>query len=188
MKDNLSNPGAASGMPFLLAQSTGQQVKARPKLAGFAKVLAGGRVVGLKREAPFADRMIGFNLGSPPNTSPPKPVEQLILESVATNLEAGVKMLDKQELALAQMGGRLSEIALALNRAREIPEGREESQVLFERARSDLQKLSKETFDHTALFSMGPSKPIVVAVPSKSKWLGLSIDRCDLSQAWTPVY
>ena len=69
MKDNLSNPGAASGMPFLLAQSTGQQVKARPKLAGFAKVLAGGRVVGLKREAPFADRMIGFNLGSSPNTS-----------------------------------------------------------------------------------------------------------------------
>ena len=182
MKDNLSNPGAASGMPFLLAQSTGQQVKARPKLAGFAKVLAGGRVVGLKREAPFADRMIGFNLGSPPNTSPPKPVEQLILESVATNLEAGVKILDKQELALAQMGGRLAEIALALNRAREIPEGREESQVLFERARSDLQKLSKETFDHTALFSMGPSKPIVVAVPSKSKWLGLSIDRCDLAK------
>ena len=64
MKDNLSNPGAASGMPFLLAQSTNQQVKARPKLAGFAKVLAGGRVVGLKREAPFVDRMIGFDLGS----------------------------------------------------------------------------------------------------------------------------
>ena len=182
MKDNQSNLESASGMPFLLAQSTNQQVKARPKLAGFAKVLAGGRVVGVKREAPFVDRMIGFDLDSSKKTSAPKPVEQLILESVATNLEAGVKMLDKQEMALAQMGGRLSAIALALNRAREIPESREESQVLFERARNDLQNLSKETFDHTALFSMGPSKPIVVAVPSKNKWLGLSIDRCDLAK------
>ena len=64
MKDNLSNSGPTSGMPFLLAQSTHQQVKARPKLEGFAKVLAGGRVVGLKREAPFVDRIIGFDLGS----------------------------------------------------------------------------------------------------------------------------
>ena len=180
MKDNLNDSGPSSGMPFLLAQSPGQQANARPKLAGFAKVLAGGRVVGLKREAPFVDRMIGFDIGSPPGTSTSKPVEQLILESVATNLEAGVKMLDKQELALAQMGGRLSGIALALNRAREIPEGREESQVLFERARNDLRNLSKETFDHTALFSMGASKPIVVAVPSRKKWVGLCIDRCDL--------
>ena len=86
MKDNLSNSGPASGMPFLLAQSTHQQVKARPKLEGFAKVLAGGRVVGLKREAPFVDRMIGFDLGSSRKTSVPKPVEQLRLESVATNL------------------------------------------------------------------------------------------------------
>ena len=182
MKDNLSNPEPTAGMPFLLTQPTNELVKARPKLEGFAKVLAGGRVVGLKREAPFVDRMIGFDLGTPPHISQPKPVEQLILESVATNLEAGVKMLDKQELALAQMGGRLSEIALALNRAREIPDSREESQVLFERARNDLKNLSKETFDHTALFSMGASKPIVVAVPSKNKWLGLSIDRCDLAK------
>ena len=39
----------------------------------------------------------------------------------------------------------------------------------------------KKTFDHTALFSMGPAKPITVAVPTRTKWEGLSIDRCNLS-------
>ena len=81
MKDNLTNPGPTAGMPFLLTQPTNELVKARPKLAGFAKVLAGGRVVGLKREAPFVDRMIGFDLGSPPHISPPKPAPSQCLAS-----------------------------------------------------------------------------------------------------------
>lgn len=181
VKDNLSEHQTSPPvMPFTLAQTAAHAQKVRPKLAGFAKVLAGGRVVGLNKDAPFVDRMIGFQIGNRVKDVDGNSVEQLILESVATNLEAGVKLLDKQELVLARMGGRLSEIALALNRARGLPDKRAEAQSNFLHARDQLRSLAKETFDHTALFSMGPSKPVIVAVPGKSKWEGLSIDRCDL--------
>lgn len=181
MKDLSAAKPKPSGMPFVLAQSANHLAGVRPKLAGFAKVLSGGRVVGLNRDIPFVDRMIGLRKDTVTSKSA-KPVEQMILESVATNLEAGVKLLDKQEFVLAQMGGRLSSIALALNRAREFPDKKQACQIEFEHFREQLRSLAKETFDHTALFSMGPAQPITVAVPSKSKWEGLSIDRCDLAK------
>jgi len=184
MKDNHHHETspAAPGMPFTLAQSAVNVQKARPKLAGFAKVLAGGRVVGLNKSVPFVDRMIGFQISHSIKGGGVGSVQQLILESVATNLEAGVKLLDKQELVLAKMGGRLSEIALVLNQARELPDKRKEAQQRFTEARNQLRSLARETFDHTALFSMGPSKPVIVAVPARTKWDGLAIDRCDLSK------
>jgi len=170
-------------LPFALSQSAQVQRASHAKLAGFAKVLAGGRVVGLQREKPFADRMLADGLSGyqAKSSTQGTPVEQVILESVATNLEAGVKLLDKQEFVLAKMGGRLSEMALCLNIARQNLEQSGQAQSTFEQARSILRKLSKETFDHTALFSMGPAKPITVVVPSLNHWEGLSIDRGNLS-------
>jgi len=177
---SMSTPGKA--VPFLLAQSSTPTRQPRNKLAGFAKVLAGGRVVGLNKEKPFADRMLADGVTchiQEAGLDDPK-VEQIILESVATNLEAGVKLLDKQEVALARMGGRLSEMALSLNRARADLSQSMDAQAKFEEARHHLQLIARETFDHTALFSMGESKPITIAVPAGKVWEGLSIDRCNL--------
>ena len=97
---------SCKAVPFLLAQSSPPPREQRSKLAGFAKVLAGGRVVGLNKEKPFADRLLAEGVTCHLQTSgldDPK-VEQIIRESVATNLEAGVKLLDKQEVALARCG------------------------------------------------------------------------------------
>jgi len=49
---------AGKAVPFLLAQSSTPTREPGNKLAGFAKVLAGGRVVGLNKEKPFADMML----------------------------------------------------------------------------------------------------------------------------------
>jgi hypothetical protein len=184
MNDAYHSSMSATGktVPFLLAQSSTPTRQPRNKLVGFAKVLAGGRVVGLNKEKPFADRMLADGVTchiQEAGLDDPK-VEQIILESVATNLEAGVKLLDKQEVALARMGGRLSEMALSLNRVRADLAQSLDAQAKFEESRHHLQMIAKETFDHTALFSMGESKPITIAVPAGKAWEGLSIDRCNL--------
>ena len=169
--------------PSSFSFSQAKVVGSPPKvLAGFAKVLVNGRVVGVDNSKSFQERMIGINPSS--NESPQSPCKNddlALLESVSANLEAGMRLLDQQELSLAKIGGKLSEIALALNQAREAVEKQPESQERFIQARDDLRKLSRSTFDHTALFSNSPSKPIVVAVPTLGTWEGLTIDRCDLS-------
>jgi len=152
-------------------------------LGGFAKVLAGGRVVKLDRDKPFMERFIGCTL-SPAEIAHKdnRSRGQVVLETVVANLEAGVKLVDKQELFLAKFGGRLTEIALSLNKARETPVHSQEAQAVFEHSREKLRTIAKETFDHTALFSNGPAKPITLALPVKDHWEGLSIDRCDLAK------
>ena len=192
MNDSYQSSMSISGkvVPFLLSQSSTPSRQPKNKLAGFAKVLAGGRVVGLNKEKPFADRMIADGVDfqiQDAGLDDPK-VEQIILESVATNLEAGVKMLDKQEVTLARMGGRLSEMALSLNRAAPDLSQSNDAQSQFEESRHHFRMITKETFDHTALFSMGPSKPITIAVPVGKVWEGLSIDRCNLKTQASILY
>ena len=183
MKDTLKSSAKNSmhAIPFALAQTSPNPGNIHRKLSGFAKVLSGGRVVGLNKEKPFLDRMLAEGVSDYIHkTSNPIPVEQIILESVATNLEAGVKLIDKQEFVLAQMGGRLSEMALLLNQVRCSPEYHLKAQTKFEESQLTFRTIAKETFDHTALFSMGPSKPVTVVVPAITHWEGLSIDRCNL--------
>ena len=91
----------------------------RPRLAGFAKVLAGGRVVKLDNTKTFGERFLGYDI-PPNNSSPGFSSDQAILETIVANLEAGMNLIDKQELSLAKFGGRLAEIALALNKARRL--------------------------------------------------------------------
>ena len=158
-----SHPGA---LPFALAQSTTNPRHTHTKLTGLAKVLAGGRVVNMRKEKPFADRMLSDGLSNYRPTDASICLEHVILESVATNLEAGVKLLDKQEFTLAKMGGRLSEMALSLNLARQKLEPVDIAQKSFEQSLEKFRVLTKETFDHTALFSTGPAKPVTVAAPA----------------------
>ena len=155
--------------------------KVSPKaLQGFTKVLVNGRVVGVDKSKSFQDRMIGD--GMIHSTIESQPYSTIaLLEIVTANLEAGMKLLDKQELSLAKIGGKLSDIALSLNQAREYADKQDEAQCRFSQAREVVRKLVKTTFDHTVLFANGPSKPIVVAVPTFGAWEGFSIDRCDIS-------
>ena len=101
MKDitNINVPGKVSALPFALSQST-PSMRQTTVLAGFAKVLAGGRVMNLQKDKPFVDRMLSDGLSTYHSESKQLnlPIEQVILESVAINLEAGVKLLDTQEL------------------------------------------------------------------------------------------
>lgn len=153
---------------------------------GFAKVVAGGRVVRLRNDKPFLERMV---LGGEHSDGPKLPTSsthaQAVLESIASNLEAGIEMVDHQEVCLAKMGGRLSEIALSLNQVR-APQSdeliRRDSQTRFEVSRDAIRALSQSTYDNAALFSKGPAKPITIAVPTHGEWEGISIDRANIEQ------
>ena len=67
------------------------------------------------------EKFIGCNENQLCGKSPqPESIDQVILETVVTNLEAGVQLIEKQEHALAKFGGRLSEVALALDAAAQL--------------------------------------------------------------------
>ena len=77
---------------------------------GFAKVVAGGRIIRLRKDAPFYERLV---TGEQTVTSTSDAIQsKAVLDSVTANLEAGINMVDKQETCLAKIGGRLSDIAL----------------------------------------------------------------------------
>jgi hypothetical protein len=158
----------------------------RARLAkGFAKVVAGGRIVRLQKEKPFLERMVTGGLPAQAEQPDSASHEKAVLESVASNLEAGIEMVGRQEVCLAKIGGRLSEIALSLNLSR-TPQCEEKQradiQVRFESSRDEIRHLAQTTFDNTALFSKGPSKPITIAVPTHGEWEGISIDRSNIEQ------
>ena len=177
MKDHIhSHTDTATASQKLSRTISGNQVS-----RGFAKVVAGGRIVRLRKEAPFFERLVTGE--SAPTETAVK--SRAILESVSSNLEAGIKMVDKQETCLAKIGGRLSDMALSLNKSRDpnLPsESKIEAQSKFEDARDAIRKTALETYDNTALFSNGPAKPITIAVPAGINWEGLSIDRTNLAQ------
>ena len=152
---------------------------------GFAKVVAGGRIVRLRNDRPFLERMVTGGQSTEPKLLTSSTHAQAVLESISSNLEAGIEMVDHQEVCLAKMGGRLSEIALSLNQVR-APQSNEsarrESQVRFEVSRDAIRALSQSTYDNAALFSKGPAKPITIAVPTHGEWEGISIDRANIEQ------
>jgi hypothetical protein len=152
---------------------------------GFAKVVAGGRIVRLRNDKPFLERMVTGGQSTEPKLLTSSTHAQAVLESISSNLEAGIEMVDHQEVCLAKMGGRLSEIALSLNQVR-APQSdddtRRESQVRFEASRDEIRILSQSTHDNASLFSKGPAKPITVAVPTHGEWEGISIDRANIEQ------
>ena len=170
----------APSSTFLLSQANKPSNASRKVLAGFAKVLVNGRVVKVDQTKPFQARMIG-DPERGKNATHSAAFGVSLLEAVSANLEAGMYLLDKQELSLAKIGGKLSEVALALNQARQSVDQQEPAQERFTAARDTIRQLAKTTFDHTVLFSNAPSKPIVVAVPTLGTWEGLVLDRSDLS-------
>lgn len=177
MKDHIhTHSGSATA-----SQKLSRAIQSNQVSRGFAKVVAGGRIVRLRKEAPFFERLVTGE--SAPTEATVK--TKAILESVSSNLEAGIRMVDKQETCLAKIGGRLSDMALSLNKARDpnlSPESKVEAQSKFEDARDAIRKTALETYDNTALFSNGPAKPVTIAVPAGANWEGLSIDRTNLAQ------
>ena len=168
--------------PFALSGGLKSRSSAPHARKGFLKVLANGDVVQLLDHKPMIDRLVRDGLAESIESQAnlKTPLNNLIIESVITNLEAGVKLLDCQELALAKMGGKLSQMALLLNRSRFVPSDQVSLQSEFEESRLSYRSLVKNTFGHTALFSIGASKPIIVVAPRKSTWEALFIDRCNI--------
>jgi len=150
---------------------------------GKAKVVAGGRVVQPNQELPPMERMVtggGFSSGAYQTS-----YGQAVLESVESNIQAGVTLLDRQEMGLAKIGGRLSEIALSLNQVKSPKakkEDRVEAQKNLEDAKNSIRSVAQTAYNNTALFSNGPAKPITVAVPNRNEWEGISVERPNLSQ------
>ena len=177
MKDHIHSQTASTPA----SQKLSRTIRGNQTPRGFARVVAGGRIVRLRKEAPFYERLVTGQSATSENTLKSK----AILESVSSNLKAGIKMVDKQETCLAKIGGRLSDMALSLNKARDphlSNESKIDAQKDFESARDSIRKTALETYDNTALFSNGPAKPVTIAVPSGSQWEGLSVDRANLAQ------
>ena len=74
-------------------------------------------------------------------------------------------------------------MALLYNKARHDSKYAQNLQEEFEDSRHKLRTIAKETFDHTALFSNGPSKPIVVVTPSETLLLGRDSTLIDATSA-----
>ena len=151
----------------------------------FAKIIAGGRIVRPDPNKPELVRMVTGDSKMVNDTALKSAHAKAVLESVTTNLEAGIGLVDRQETALAKIGGKLSEIALILNQVKN-PKSTEELRIQYQsdfiESRDGIRKLALETFDQTALFSNGPAKPITIAVPTLDSWEGVSIDRANLKQ------
>jgi hypothetical protein len=181
-EDDSLGEGPDQSVPANLPESPGGTMA---MTKGFAKVVAGGRIVRLQNDKPFLERMVTGGQSNEPKLLTSSTHAQAVLESIASNLEAGIEMVDHQEVCLAKMGGRLSEIALTLNQVR-APQSddntRRESQVRFEASRDEIRILSQSTHDNAALFSQGPAKPITIAVPTHGEWEGISIDRANIEQ------
>lgn len=152
---------------------------------GFAKIIAGGRIVRPDPNKPELARMVTGDSKMVNDTALKSAHAKAVLESVTTNLEAGIGLVDRQETALAKIGGKLSEIALILNQVKN-PKSTEDLRTQYQsdfiESREGIRKLALETFDQTALFSNGPAKPITIAVPTLDSWEGVSIDRANLKQ------
>ena len=71
---------------------------------GFAKVVAGGRIVRLRNDKPFLERMVTGGQSSEPEVPTSCTHAQAVLESITSNLEAGIDMMDHQEVCLAKIG------------------------------------------------------------------------------------
>ena len=151
---------------------------------GFAKVVAGGRIIRIDSDKPYLERMVTGSICQT-NDPPHSTKEVAVLDSVKTNLEAGIQLVDAQETSLAKIGGKLSELALYLNNSRSPNTSEKQRQSLQENFKSSQDAIRKESlasFDQTALFSNGPAKPVTIAVPTHGEWEGLSVDRADLGQ------
>ena len=178
MKDNNQTYQSASVKNKKISQS----IRSENDIRGFAKVVAGGRIIRLRKDVPFYERLV---TGFPSATNEFEKRSRAILDSVSSNLEAGLNMVDRQETFLAKIGGRLSEMALSLNKARDPNEShanKVEAQGRYVQARDYIRKSALATYDSTALFSNGPAKPITIAVPAGNHWEGLSVDRINLAK------
>ncbi len=121
--------------------------------------------------------------GTETTQTPQTTRETAILESVAANIEAGVRIVDQQEIGLAKIGGKLADVSLSLNKCSSPSSSlsiRERAQEDLEFAKSRILEIAQSVYANTSLFSNGPSKPITIAVPNRGEWEGIDLTRPDL--------
>ena len=169
------------------SQTLSQRNKPKDPIPGFPKVVAGGRIIRIDSSKPYLERMVtGHESNATSISSKENKTKDLaVLETISTNLNAGIKFVDRQETSLAKIGGKLSEMALCLNKVNCPTSSHDDRLIIqrkFESAKESLFRESISSFDQSALFSNGPSKPLTIAVPNRGEWEGLSIDRSDLGQ------
>jgi hypothetical protein len=174
-------PHTSIGVPSLTEVARRKNLEAR---ATKARVVVGGSIGSHDPGKPFLERMI---LGKSDDSFPQRTDEaryaRAVLDSVAVNVEAGVGYLEDQENSLAEIGGKLSEIAAILTASRAsyaTESALNDFQVRFEQIRHGIREEALNTHQQAALFSEGTSPPVVVAVPTCGKWEGLAIDRANL--------
>ena len=168
-------PHASIGVPSLTEIAQRKNLEAQ---ATKARVVAGGSIGSHDPGKPFLERMI---LGQSDDSFPQRTDEaryaRAVLDSVAVNVEAGVGYLEDQENSLAEIGGKLSEIAAILTASRSsyaTESALGDFQVRFEQIRHGIREEALRTHEQAALFSEGTSPPVVVAVPTCGKWEGLA--------------
>ena len=181
MMNETNFPHNSAGVPHLTEIARRKDLEARTVKA---RVVAGGSIGSHDPGTPFLERMIlGGDIQSFPARNDEKTYAKAVLDSVAVNVKAGVDYIEAQEVSLAGIGGKLSEIAAVLTASRAPvvtePEKRD-LQVRFEHARNEIREKALETHSDAALFSEGASPPVVVAVPAAGKWEGLAIDRANI--------
>lgn len=152
--------------------------------SGRGRVVSGGRIAPPDPGKPFFERMVTGSGSEAKGLRESDPnYARALLESVAANLQAGRKYLERQEGCLAEMGGKLSETAALLTASRSPHAGQaslNDLQTRFEKAREDVRDISARTHDQVALFSVEQAPPVVVAVPAAGEWEGLALDRANL--------
>ena len=114
---------------------------------GFAKVVAGGRIIRIDSGKPYLERMVTGSV-STVDHSITTTKETAVLDSVKANLEAGIQLVDAQETSLAKIGGKLSELALYLNNSRN-PEANEKERTSLQ---AKIQIFTRRNFQGVIIF------------------------------------
>ena len=108
----MDNPKQHSFPGSQFVTTNKSSIKTIKREDGFAKIIAGGRIVRPDPHKPEIERMVIGDKFNYKNNSVPSSHERAVLESVSINLEAGIAMVDKQETALAKLEGNSVKLPL----------------------------------------------------------------------------
>ena len=91
-------------------QKASQHSQHKDPIAGFPKVVAGGRIIRIDSSKPYLERMVtGHDSNANSSLAKENKSKDLAaLETITANLNAGIKFVDRQETSLAKIGGKLS--------------------------------------------------------------------------------
>ena len=157
MKDSSFPDGPAGPGQVPVSAALAQATPIAKLSQGFAKVVAGGRIVRLRNDKPFLERMVTGVKSSHSNQSTSGNHAKAVLESITSNLEAGIDMVDHQS-CLAKWRKALRNSPSAQS-SKTLSPATKTGRTKFVLNPAMIRELSQSTYDNTALFSKG-SPPI----------------------------